>query len=61
MALTWDQVSVLTELALKQVGNNDDLCWLGLHAPKVQPFDYLEALKVTDLASLNKLITTKQG
>jgi hypothetical protein len=61
MALSWDQVSVITELALKLVGENDDLQWLGLHAPKVQPFEYLEALKMTDLPSLNQLVATKQG
>lgn len=61
MALSWDQVSVITEFGLKTVNHNPQLQWLGLYAPRVQPFNYLDALKLKDIGELNQLINTKQG
>ncbi|WP_019026526.1 ligand-binding sensor domain-containing protein [Colwellia piezophila] len=60
MALSWDQVSVLTEHALK-VARNNQLSWLGFHAPKVQPFNYLDVIQQQDIAELSKLVKLKQG
>ncbi|WP_033081767.1 two-component regulator propeller domain-containing protein [Colwellia psychrerythraea] len=60
MALSWDQVSVLTEHALK-IARNNQLDWLGFHAPKVQPFNYLDVIQQQDIGELSKLIKLKQG
>ena len=60
MELSWDQVSVLTEYGLKLASANK-LQWLGLYAPKIQPFNYLEVLKVQQLEELTKLVKLKQG
>ncbi|MFT4926655.1 MAG: ligand-binding sensor domain-containing protein/GGDEF domain-containing protein [Phenylobacterium sp.] len=61
MALSWDQVSVLAEFALNKVSDSEALNWLGLYAPAVQPFNYLDALKLADLAELAKLIKLKHN
>ncbi|WDE03781.1 diguanylate cyclase [Thalassomonas viridans] len=61
MELSWDQVSVLTEHGLKMVGKNEHIQWLGLYAPKIQPFNYLEMLQVDALDDISKLIRTQQG
>ncbi len=61
MALSWDQVSVLTEAGLKHVSQNPQLKWLGMHGPKEQPFNYLEALKLTNLQELAQRIDMRQG
>jgi ligand-binding sensor domain-containing protein/GGDEF domain-containing protein len=61
MALSWDQVSVITEFGLNQVSNNNQINWLGLYAPKVQPFHYLDALKLKDIGELGMLIDIRQG
>ncbi|WP_057830973.1 ligand-binding sensor domain-containing protein [Colwellia sp. TT2012] len=60
MALSWDQVSVLTEHALK-VAHNNKLSWLGFYAPKVQPFNYLDVIQQQDIGELSKLVKLKQG
>ena len=60
MALSWDQVSVLTEHALK-VARNNQLNWLGFHAPKVQPFNYLDVIQQQDIGELSKLVKLKQS
>lgn len=60
MALSWDQVSVLTEHALK-VAHNNQLNWLGFHSPKVQPFNYLDVIQQQDIGELSKLVKFKQG
>jgi len=60
MALSWDQVSVIGEHALK-IASNNDINWLGLYAPKVQPFNYLEVIKQQDVGELSKLVKLKQG
>ncbi|WDE14462.1 diguanylate cyclase [Thalassomonas haliotis] len=61
MELTWDQVSVLTEHGLKMVGKNEHIQWLGLYAPKIQPFNYLEVLQVQELDDMSKLVKVQQG
>lgn len=60
MALSWDQVSVITEHALN-VARNNNLSWLGLYAPKVQPFNYLDVIQQQDIGELSKLVKLKQG
>ncbi len=60
MALSWDQVSVITEHALNLARNNN-MSWLGLYAPKVQPFNYLEVIQQQDVDELSKLVKLKQG
>lgn len=60
MAVSWDQVSVLTEHALK-IAHDSDIDWLGLHAPKVQPFNYLDVIQQQDIEALKKLVKLKQG
>ncbi|WP_286263157.1 ligand-binding sensor domain-containing protein [Thalassotalea atypica] len=60
MALSWDQVSVLTEHAL-QVSKSNRLNWLGFYAPKVQPFNYLDVIQQHDVEELGKLIKMKKG
>lgn len=61
MALSWDQVSVLTEAGLKQVSLSDELKWIGMHGPKEQPFNYLEALKIKTLQELAHLVDIRQA
>ena len=60
MAVSWDQVSVLTEHALK-IAHEANIDWLGLHGPKVQPFNYLEVIQQQGIEGLKKLIKLKQG
>ncbi len=60
MALSWDQVSVLTEHALK-VGSNNKMSWLGFYAPKIQPFNYLDVIQQKNIGELSKLLKLKQG
>jgi len=60
MALSWDQVSVITEHALKVAGNNK-MSWLGFYSPKVQPFNYLDVIQQQDVDELSKLVKLKQG
>lgn len=60
MDLTWDQVSVLTEHALK-IARDNKLAWLGFYAPKIQPFNYLDIIKQQDIVELNKLVKLKSG
>jgi len=60
MALSWDQVSVITEHALK-VASNNKMSWLGFYAPKVQPFNYLDVIQQLDVGELSKLVKLKQG
>lgn len=61
MAISWDQVSVLTESGLNRVSENDDIKWIGLHGPKEQPFNYLESLRLNSLSDLSQLIDMRQG
>lgn len=61
MELSWDQVSVITEYGLKMVSENEQIQWLGLYAPKEQPFNYLDVLQLHDLSEMNKLIKMQQG
>jgi ligand-binding sensor domain-containing protein/GGDEF domain-containing protein len=60
MALSWDQVSVLTEHALK-VASNNKMSWLGFYAPQTQPFNYLDVIQQQDIDELSKLVKLKQG
>lgn len=60
MALSWDQVSVITEHALK-IASNNKMNWLGFYAPKVQPFNYLDVIQQQDVGELSKLVKLKQG
>jgi len=60
MALSWDQVSVLTEHAL-EIARNNNMSWLGFYAPKVQPFSYLDVIQQQDIDELTKLVKLKQG
>lgn len=60
MELSWDQVSVLTEHALK-VASKSKMSWLGFYAPKVQPFNYLEVIQQQDVNELSKLVKLKRG
>ena len=61
MALSWDQVSVLTEFALNRVRDEQQLDWLGLYAPIEQPFDYLEALKLKNLDDLAQYVKIRRS
>jgi len=61
MDVSWDQISVMIELGLNLTSEEKNLSWLGLSEPKVQPFNYLEVIQGTDLASLKKHIQIKQG
>jgi len=61
MDLSWDQVSVLTEQSLNLVHNTTDTNWLGLYEPKIQPFDFLNFLKVKTIVEINELVKTKQN
>lgn len=60
MALSWDQVSVITEHALK-IARDNSMNWLGLYSPKVQPFDYLDVIQQDDIGELSQLVKIKQG
>jgi GGDEF domain-containing protein/streptogramin lyase len=60
MALSWDQVSVITEHALNLARNNN-MSWLGLYAPKMQPFNYLDVIQQQDIDELSKLVKLKLG
>lgn len=60
MAVSWDQVSVLTEHAL-QVAHDNNMDWLGLYAPKIQPFNYLDVIQQKDVVELSKLVKMKQA
>ncbi|WNC69691.1 two-component regulator propeller domain-containing protein [Thalassotalea nanhaiensis] len=59
--LSWDQVSVMTEMGLNIVNTNDSINWLGLCKPKVQPFDYLEVVKDSNFAVVKQHVVCKQG
>ncbi len=64
MALSWDQMSVITEHALKVANkDNDDskVNWLGFYAPRVQPFNYLDIIQEHNVDELSKLVKLKQG
>lgn len=61
MALSWDQVSVLTEFGLNRVRDEQHLDWLGLYAPIEQPFDYLEALKLKNLDELSQYVKIRRS
>jgi len=37
------------------------MSWLGLYAPKVQPFNYLDVIQQQDIDELSKLVKLKQG
>ena len=60
MALSWDQVSVITEHGLKVAGKNN-MSWLGVYAPKAQPFNYLDIIQQLDIDELNKLVKIKHS
>ena len=60
MALSWDQVSVITEHAL-QIARDNNMNWLGLYSPKVQPFNYLDVIQQDDVGELSQLVKIKQG
>jgi len=60
MALSWDQVSVITEHALK-IARDNNMNWLGLYSPKVQPFNYLDVIQQDDVGELSQLVKIKQG
>lgn len=60
MALSWDQVSVITEHALA-VASKNNIHWLGFYAPQVQPFNYLDIIGQNDIAEIAKLVKVKQG
>jgi len=59
--VSWDQVSVMVELALKRVSEDKEIAWLGLCSPKVQPFNYLQIIQSNALADLKQTIMVKQG
>ena len=60
MAISWDQVSVLTEHALT-VAEKNNLSWLGFYGPQSQPFDYLDVIKQHDIPNLSKFVKLKHG
>jgi GGDEF domain-containing protein len=60
MALSWDQVSVITEHALN-VAHKNNMNWLGVYSPKVQPFNYLDVIQQQNVEELSKLVKLKQG
>ena len=60
MALSWDQVSVITEHALS-VAEKNNINWLGFYSPKVQPFNYLDIIQQQNLEELTKLVKLKKG
>jgi len=60
MALSWDQVSVITEHALS-VAEKNNINWLGFYSPKIQPFNYLDVIQQQNLEELTKLVKLKKG
>jgi len=48
-------------MGLKLVSEDKQLSWLGLCAPNLQPFNYLEVMKKHELAELKVNIEIKQG
>lgn len=60
MALSWDQVSAMTEHALV-LSNKEQSQWLGLYGPKVQPFNYLDVIKQDSTKELFNIVSVKQG
>ena len=60
MALSWDQVSVITEHALK-VAQQNEMSWIGFYAPKIQPFNYLDVICQTSVEELSKLVVLKHS
>ena len=60
MELSWDQVSVLVEYGLELV-DDGNMQYLGIYAPKVQPFNYLEVLRQTEIGELAKFVKLKQA
>ncbi len=61
LEISWDQVSVLIELALKIIADDKSISWLGLCEPKVLPFDYLQVIKNNDLRVLKQSIVCKHN
>lgn len=61
MSLSWDQTSVLMELAIQQVALNKELRWVGLMNPSLEHFDYVEAIKSESLEELGRYLTIKCG
>ncbi|WP_343229206.1 two-component regulator propeller domain-containing protein [Psychrobium sp. MM17-31] len=59
IALNWDQINVLTELAGDIVDGDLELSWLGLYSPKSQPFDYLRLLQSKDKQALFDAVRCK--
>lgn len=60
MALSWDQVSAMTEHALG-LAKQEKCQWIGLYGPKVQPFNYLDVIKQRSIQELNSLTQIKQN
>jgi ligand-binding sensor domain-containing protein/GGDEF domain-containing protein len=61
MDISWDQVSVMIELGLKLVSEDNAMAWLGLCEPKIQPFSYLDVIQTTNLAGLKHNVQIKQS
>jgi len=61
LEVSWDQVSVMVELALKQVSEDESISWLGLCEAKTQPFSYLQLIQEANLTSLKQHVIVKQG
>jgi len=59
--LSWDQVSVMIELGLELVSDDESAAWLGLYGPKVQPFNYLSVIQQRNISALMSNISVKQG
>lgn len=59
--LTWDQISVLIEQALKFTKEDKQCSWLGLCGPKSNNFDYMHLIQQQSLASLKEQVDIKTG
>ena len=60
MALSWDQVSAMTEHGVL-LSQQEKCQWLGLYSPKVQPFSYLDVIKQETIQELVNIAHLKQG
>jgi GGDEF domain-containing protein len=59
--ITWDQISVMIELGLQLARTDGSISWVGLCAPKVQPFNYVNVMQHNSLTELKETIEIKQG
>lgn len=59
--LSWDQISVMIEQALKYTDENKQLSWLGLCGPKSRALNYLQLMQQSSFSNLKEQIIIKSG